>query len=477
MQDLQWALRSLRKSAGLHRAGARHARPRDRRGDGRVQGARHGFAATARLRQRGSARVHAGANAKAALATAVLSRTSPTGAIADALVRRRGLGAVSVLASLCRLAARDAEPIRDRSWACRADSSRRSAFGRLLGREFTDDENTARRTAGRRWCHMSSGKPTWAARLPLGTIRFGTTRDAGRRRAPARTFDSSSDADLYFPHEQGPGTVRSAHNYMVVGRLKPTSTLEAARAEMTALIEVAAGDAMATRPRRHDVDVRRCATIWSASYRTMLAVVFGAATLVLLIACTNLVSAQLARGWAREREVVIRAALGASRGRLIATATRRERVARRRGRGRRGGSLAHRATRRASARSVRAWCRGSNELTVDGRVFRVRRRSSRCIDGGSRRRLSGAAPLARRRRARAPRGARIADTVAHIGLATARRVRGRARRRSARRDRRCSFRRFTTFSQPIPGFESHGVRHGGDLTAQRRHRPTRAVAR
>ena len=51
--------------------------------------------------------------------------------------------------------------------------------------------------------------------------------------------------------------------------------------------------------------------------RLMLVVVFGAAAMVLLIACTNLVSAQLARGFARQREVAVRAALGASRSRLV----------------------------------------------------------------------------------------------------------------------------------------------------------------
>src|SRR4029077_14236035 len=52
-------------------------------------------------------------------------------------------------------------------------------------------------------------------------------------------------------------------------------------------------------------------------FRTALFALFGAAAFLLVITCTNVASPLLGRATVREREVAVRAAIGASRGRLV----------------------------------------------------------------------------------------------------------------------------------------------------------------
>ncbi|HXT17123.1 MAG TPA: ABC transporter permease [Gemmatimonadaceae bacterium] len=182
-----------------------------------------------------------------------------------------------------------------------------------IGREFTDDENAV----GGRWAAMVTHEfwqTNMGGRQPLGAIRlFGEIVPVVGVLPPGFRF--AAQVDVFFPHERMPGTVRNAHNYIVVGRLKPAVTLDAARADMTSLSRRLLAE-YGNETQAVDADVLPLRDYFVADYRIMLSVVFGAASLVLLIACTNLVTAQLARGTAREREIVVRAALGASRARL-----------------------------------------------------------------------------------------------------------------------------------------------------------------
>ena len=184
----------------------------------------------------------------------------------------------------------------------------------IIGREFTDAENTV---GGPRVSMVSIWfwQSQMGTRQPLGLLHFGDAAVPVIGVLPPG-FRFVLPADVYFPHEQTPGTVRNAHNYIVVGRLAHGVTLAAARAAMTALSRSLLAT-FGSKTQAVDADVMPLRDYLVADHRLMIAIVFGASALVLLIACTNLASAQLARGHYREREVVVRAALGASRGRLI----------------------------------------------------------------------------------------------------------------------------------------------------------------
>jgi predicted permease len=113
---------------------------------------------------------------------------------------------------------------------------------------------------------------------------------------------------------------RYAERYLrVFARLKPGVSIEQARSAATA----AERAFIATVPDRRApvtdfaVAVNRFVDDLVGDYRGRLWVLLGAVGFVLLIACTNVANLLLARGSARARELAIRAALGAGRGRLV----------------------------------------------------------------------------------------------------------------------------------------------------------------
>ena len=152
-------------------------------------------------------------------------------------------------------------------------------------------------------------------RMPLGTIVFGGDPVEVVGVTPPH-FQFITAADVFLAHDRFPGTCRTCRNYMVVGRLRPGATIASARTEMTTLaaaMKTQYGDDTAAA----GVEVTDLREYVVGDYRSLLGIVFGAAALVLLVACTNLLTAQLARGWIREREMLVRASLGASRSRLV----------------------------------------------------------------------------------------------------------------------------------------------------------------
>jgi len=110
--------------------------------------------------------------------------------------------------------------------------------------------------------------------------------------------------------------VRSNHNYMVVGRLKPGVAIEQAKSELGAI--------SARLEQQYPEDDKG----WGATaiplreqlvgdIRPALLVLFGAVAFVLLIACANVANLVLAKTLARRKEIAIRTALGAGRAAIV----------------------------------------------------------------------------------------------------------------------------------------------------------------
>ncbi len=129
-------------------------------------------------------------------------------------------------------------------------------------------------------------------------------------------FNFPDSAQLWLPNDLFPDhSARSAHNYRVVGRLKPGVAARQAQADM----DVVAARLAKQYPDDKDEGIRVTPLFdfLVGGVRPALLVLLGAVTLVLLIACVNISNLQLARAAARRKEMGMRCALGAARGRLI----------------------------------------------------------------------------------------------------------------------------------------------------------------
>src|SRR5712675_369650 len=189
-----------------------------------------------------------------------------------------------------------------------------------LGREFTSDEETLHGPAAvlisdRFWRRRFNADPHILGK----NLRLDGHLNPIVGVMPPSFLFPHREADLWCPIPAGLSYGRPRENnwFVVIGRLNPGVTVPQARADLTT-VQAQLGHQFPKTDAELSVGVEPLKETTIADSRRSLWLLFGSVSLLLLIACTNIVALLLSRSAQRQHEISVRFSLGASRGALVA---------------------------------------------------------------------------------------------------------------------------------------------------------------